>query len=89
MGRKPDDLNELLARAKANGYGRGEHREKDAVPDRHAHIDKTIYDQDQVWVGRFLGLVETVSVEKLGEILPVYSYAGFTGVTCVQAEKKL
>lgn len=46
MGRKSDDPDELLARAKANGYRREEHREKDAVPDRHAHIDKTIYDQD-------------------------------------------
>ena len=46
MGRKPDDPDKLLARAKANGYRRGEHREKDTVPDRHAHRDKTIYDQD-------------------------------------------
>src|SRR5271156_2087502 len=35
MGRKPDDPDELLARAKANGYRRREHREQDAVPDRH------------------------------------------------------
>jgi hypothetical protein len=46
MGRTPDDPDELLARAKANGYRRGEHKEQDAVPDRHAYIDKTIYDQD-------------------------------------------
>jgi hypothetical protein len=46
MGRKPNDPDELLARAKANGYKRGEHREQDAVPDRYAYIDKTIYDQD-------------------------------------------
>jgi len=46
MGRKPDDPDELLARAKANGYRRGEHKEQDAVPNRHAYIDKTIYDQD-------------------------------------------
>jgi len=45
MGRKPDDPDELLARAEANGYRREEHGEKDAVPDRHAHIDKTIYGQ--------------------------------------------
>jgi hypothetical protein len=43
MGRKPDHPDELLARAKANGYRRGEYREKDAVPDRHTYIDKTIY----------------------------------------------
>jgi len=41
-GQKPNDPDELLARAKANGYRRGEHREQDAVPDRHAYIDKTI-----------------------------------------------
>ena len=46
MSRKPDDPDELLARAEANGYGGGEHREEDAVPDRHAYVDKTIYDQD-------------------------------------------
>ena len=45
-GQKPNDPDELLARAKANGYRRGEHREQDAVPDRHAYIDKTIYDRD-------------------------------------------
>jgi hypothetical protein len=48
MGRKrePEDPDELLARAKADGYQRGEHREQDAVLNRHAHVDKTIYDQD-------------------------------------------
>ena len=48
MGRKrePEDPDELLARAKANGYRRGEHREQDAVLNRHAHVDKTKYDQD-------------------------------------------
>jgi len=50
MGRKrePEDPDELLARAKANGYRRGEHREQDAVLNRHAHVDKTIYDQDGI-----------------------------------------
>jgi hypothetical protein len=46
MDRKPDDPDEVLARAKADGYRRGEHREQGAVPDRHAYTDKTIYDQD-------------------------------------------
>ena len=46
MGRKPNDPDELLARAKANGYRRVKHREQDAVPDRHAYVDKTIYGQD-------------------------------------------
>jgi hypothetical protein len=48
IGRKqnPEDPNKLLARAKTNGYRRGEHREQDAVPNRHAHINKTVYDQD-------------------------------------------
>ena len=48
MGRKrgPKDPDKLLAQAKANGYRRGEHREQDAVPNRHAYIGKIIYDQD-------------------------------------------
>ena len=48
MGRKrgPKDPDKLLAQVKANGYRRGEHREQDAVLNRHAHVDKTIYDQD-------------------------------------------
>jgi hypothetical protein len=46
MGRRFNDSDELLARAKANGYRRGEHKEQDAVSDRHAYIDKTIYDQE-------------------------------------------
>jgi hypothetical protein len=44
--REPEDPDELLARSKANGYRRGEHREQDAVLNRHPHVDKTIYDQD-------------------------------------------
>jgi hypothetical protein len=46
MGRKrgPKDPDKLLAQAKANGYGKREHREQDAVLNRHAYIDKTIYD---------------------------------------------
>jgi hypothetical protein len=49
MGRKrePEDPDELLARAKKRTATReGEHREKDAVLNRHAHVDKTKYDQD-------------------------------------------
>ena len=46
MDRKPNDPDELLAPAKANGYGRGEHRDQDEVPDRHAYVGKIIYDQD-------------------------------------------
>jgi hypothetical protein len=46
MSRKPNDPDDLLAPAKANGYRRGEHREQDAVPDRHAYVGKIIYDQD-------------------------------------------
>jgi len=43
--REPEDPNELLTRAKANGYRRGEHREQDAVLNRQTHVNKTIYDQ--------------------------------------------
>jgi hypothetical protein len=35
MGRRPNDLDKLLARARANGCSREEHREQNAVPDRH------------------------------------------------------
>jgi hypothetical protein len=41
-----ESADKLLERAKANGYQRGAHREQDAVPNRHAHVDKTKYDQD-------------------------------------------
>jgi hypothetical protein len=47
MTRKRDDAGEeLLARAKANGYQRGAHKDKDQVRDLHKHIDKTKRDQD-------------------------------------------
>jgi hypothetical protein len=47
MGRrKRATADELLARAEANGYKEGEHREEDAVRDRHKHMEKTIRDQD-------------------------------------------
>jgi hypothetical protein len=64
MGRKPAGSDELLARAKANGYRRGEHKEQDAVPDRHAYVDKTLYDQD--------GALRRVVYE--GPALPVYKW---------------
>jgi hypothetical protein len=38
-----------LARAEANGYKRGEHKEKHMVPSRHKHVDKTKKDQDAEW----------------------------------------
>jgi hypothetical protein len=44
--REPEDPNELLTRAKANGHRRGEHREQDAVLNRQTHVNKTIHDQD-------------------------------------------
>jgi hypothetical protein len=46
-GRKrgPKDPDKLLAQAKVNGYQRREHREQDVVPNRHAYVDKTIYNQ--------------------------------------------
>jgi hypothetical protein len=44
MTRKRDAGEELLARAKANGYQRGAHKDKDQG--LHKHIDKTKKDQD-------------------------------------------
>ena len=37
---------ELTARAKANGYQRGAHRDKDSLRDRNKHVDKVKRDQD-------------------------------------------
>jgi hypothetical protein len=45
MGRK-QTADELSARAKANGYKRGAHREEDSRRDRNKHKDDTIKDQD-------------------------------------------
>ncbi|KAN0085538.1 AdoMet-dependent rRNA methyltransferase [Elaphomyces granulatus] len=38
---------ELFARAKANGYQRGAHREKDSIRDDNKHTEKTKRDQDR------------------------------------------
>ena len=46
MGRRRDTTTELLAGAEANGYKKGEYKEKDVVRNRHKHVDKTKKDQD-------------------------------------------
>ncbi|KAH0543790.1 hypothetical protein FGG08_001972 [Glutinoglossum americanum] len=46
MARKEATAEELLARAEANGYERGAHREKDSVRDANRHIEKTKKNQD-------------------------------------------
>ena len=47
MGRrKRATADELLARAEANGYREGEHREEDVVCHHHKHVEKTLRDQD-------------------------------------------
>jgi hypothetical protein len=38
---------ELFTRAKANGYQRGAHREKDSIRDDNNHTEKTKRDQDR------------------------------------------
>jgi hypothetical protein len=48
MGRRPVTEDELMAQAEANGYKMGEHREEDAVRDRHKHGEKTIKEQNKV-----------------------------------------
>ena len=67
--REPEDPDELLARAKANDYWREEYREQDAVLNRHAHVDKTIYDQDGA-LRRYVVIRET----------PLYSFT--SGLRC-------
>jgi hypothetical protein len=48
MGRRRVTADELLARAEANGYKKGKHKEKDAVRNRHKHVDNTKKDQNMV-----------------------------------------
>jgi hypothetical protein len=45
-GKRATADEELLARAKANGYKRGAYKEKDEVRDLHKHVEKTMKDQD-------------------------------------------
>ena len=46
MARKKITADELSARARANGYRRGAHRDKDSLRDRNKHVDKVKKDQD-------------------------------------------
>ena len=46
MARKKATLDELEARAEANGYRRGAHREENSRLDCNKHEDKTKKDQD-------------------------------------------
>jgi hypothetical protein len=46
MAKKKITGAELAARAKANGYQRGVHRDKDSLRDRNKHVDKIKRDQD-------------------------------------------
>jgi hypothetical protein len=41
MSRKRVTADALLLQAEANGYRRGEHKEKDEVWNRHKHVEKT------------------------------------------------
>jgi hypothetical protein len=46
MAKRKVTAEELLARAKSNGYKRGAHQEKDSARDDKRHIDKTKKDQN-------------------------------------------
>jgi len=46
MGRRQVTAGKLLARAEANGYKRGEHKEKDETRDSRKHVEKTKKDQE-------------------------------------------
>jgi len=46
MARKKITVGELSARARANGYQRGTHRDKDCLRDRNKHVDKIQMDQN-------------------------------------------
>ena len=47
MGRRCVTADELLARAEANGYKEGRHKEEDAVLDHHKHVEKTKRNQNR------------------------------------------
>ena len=46
MARKKITGDELSARAKANGYQRGAHQDKDSFRDQNKHVDKAKRDQN-------------------------------------------
>jgi hypothetical protein len=46
MAKKKITGAELAAHAKANGYQRSTHRDKDSLRDRNKHVDKVKRDQD-------------------------------------------
>jgi hypothetical protein len=46
MAKKKITGAELAARAKANGYQRGAHRDKESLRDRNKHVDKVKRDHD-------------------------------------------
>jgi hypothetical protein len=46
MAKKKITGDELSARAKANGYQRGVHRDKDSLRDQNKHVDKVKMDQN-------------------------------------------
>jgi hypothetical protein len=46
MAKKKITGAELTARAKANGYQRGTHRDKDNLRNRNKRMDKVKWDQD-------------------------------------------
>jgi hypothetical protein len=46
MAKKKITGAELTARAKANGYQRGAHRDKDSLRDQNKHVDKVKMDQN-------------------------------------------
>jgi hypothetical protein len=46
MAKKKITGAELVARARANGYQRGTHRDKDGLRDRNKHVDKVQLDQN-------------------------------------------
>ena len=45
MAKKKITGAELTGRAKANGYQRGAHRDKDSLRDQNKHVDKVKRDQ--------------------------------------------
>jgi cytidylate kinase len=46
-GKKETTAEELFTWAKANGYQRGAHREKDSIRDDNKHTEKNKRDQDR------------------------------------------
>ena len=69
MAKKKITGAELAARAKANGYQRGAHRDKDSLRDCNKHVDKVKRDQDAA-LDRYVSAPETMNTDAEFQLAP-------------------